>query len=149
MDACLCSYKLDRKTGELKRISRIDTYDPEIHVEMPLISTEHPWGCDVQIHPNNKFVYIDNSQQLLGLYYFDSDTGELAHIDNFPVERAIKLRGIQISPDGRFITATGSITNKAFVYAIDENDGRLSLVQTIDLPTPTALRYVYSEDDHD
>lgn len=143
-DGHLCSYELNRDTGKLKAISRIDTWDKSIKTKGGLVTHEHPWGCDVQIHPNKKFVYTDNSQNIVCLFYFDDADGKLTYVKNFRLPEECEMcRGIQISPDGRFICVTGVMTNKAWIYSIDPDSGDLSFAGDIELPTPTALRYQY------
>ena len=62
-DGHINSYELNRKNGVLKRISRLDTIIAGFSAkENDLLGNLHPWGLDVQVHPNGKFVYTNNTQ---------------------------------------------------------------------------------------
>lgn len=144
-DGHLCSYHLDKTTGTLKRISRVDSMDPDIKPEGLaglLDPSLHPWGCDVQAHPNNRFVYSNNTQRIIRQYELNPETGVLVAKKSYPVEVSFMTRGIQVSPDGRFLVATGVVDNKSFIYRIDQETGDLTLVSEVALPTPTALRFI-------
>ena len=144
-DAHVCSYRLDRKEGELSLVSRLDTYNGDVNQSSNLISTKRPWAIDVQVHPNGKFVYVNNTQDLISLFHMDKESGELELIDQLRVGSSGMTRGMQISPDGRFLCVTCVSGEEAKVYSINQDVGVLSLVQNISLPTPTALRYVYED----
>lgn len=144
-DGHLCSYQLDRKAGVLNRLCRIDTMDPQVStvLEFDIVDEKmHPWGCDVQVHPNNRFVYVNNSQKIVRLFHLDPQTGALTPKATYPVEVGFMTRGMQVSPDGRFLVVTGMADEKAFIYTIDQVAGELTLSSEISLPTPTALRFI-------
>ena len=145
-DGHLCSYELDRAAGTLKRISCIDSCPPENGAQKSdLIDFAHPWGCDVQVHPNGKFVYCDNSANTVSLFLLNRETGELTLTKRFPVDAEGMIRGMQIDRDGRFLVVTCVNADKAIVYAIDPTDGHLTQTSMVSLRTPTALRFVYPE----
>lgn len=144
-DGHLCCYRLNREQGTLTRVSRVDSMDPDIKLEGLaglLDPSIHPWGCDVQAHPNNRFVYSNNTQRIIRQYELNPETGELIAKKSYPVAVSFMTRGIQVSPDGQFLAVTGVADEKAFVYRINQENGDLTLVSEAALPTPTALRFV-------
>lgn len=145
-DGHLCSYSIDRSTGKLTRISRIDNMDPSVHHVNPLITKQHPWGLDVQVHPNGRFIYTNNSQNVISLFLIDRETGELSLKKQFHVEDvAMMTRGMQIDRDGTLLAVTCVVDEKVLMYRIDAENGELTLLSETALPTPTALRFIYPE----
>lgn len=145
-DGCLCSYEL--KDGKLYRISRIDTCPPESNgPTSDIVSFAHPWGCDVQLHPNGRFVYTDSSNSSrVTLCELNRATGELTEKNHFSVNAVGMTRGMQIDRTGSFLAVTCVNQNKAVLYRIDTETGNLTPVSETELPTPTALRFTYPED---
>ena len=144
-DGHLCSYRLDRETGTLHRISRVDSMDPTVKPEGLaglLDPSIHPWGCDVQVHPNNRFVYSNNTQRIVRQYELNPQTGELVAGKSYSVPVGFMTRGMQISPDGQLLAVTGVADEKAFLFRIDQQTGDLTLLTETALPTPTAARFV-------
>lgn len=144
-DGHLCSYALDRSTGVLTRISRVDSWDPDLKQDKTfslLDSRKHPWGIDVQLHPNGRFVFNNNTQGIVGTFELNRETGELTLRHRFLLGKVFS-RGIQVDRSGRFLVVTGVTAEKALVLAIDEQTGALSLSSEVALPTPTALRFLY------
>lgn len=140
------SYRLNRKDGTLERISLIPTYDPAYpSSDFLIMKKEKPWAVDVQLHPNGKFVYADNVQGLILLYYLDRETGRLTHVENYYVQDAPMLRGLQISPEGDYLIAATVSGERAAVYRINAGTGALSLTDELRLPTPTAFRFIPAE----
>lgn len=149
-DAHLCSYSLDRETGTLTRISRLDTYVPELegpkfHL-MEKMKQTRPWGCDVQLHPNGRFAFTNNSQGVLSTFEVNRETGELTLLHRYALtESGSMTRGMQIDRSGRFLVATGVMDEKAMIFAIDPETGELTHTSDVALPTPTALRFLYPQ----
>lgn len=144
-DGHLCSYRLDKSKGELTRISRVDTMDPNVKeagLAGLLDPSLHPWGCDVQIHPNRRFVYTNNTQKIICQFILDPQTGVLTSGKTYLVPVHFMTRGMQISPTGDFLIVTGVSDEKAFVYRVDAQTGELTLMSECELPTPTALRFL-------
>ena len=131
----------------LTRISRVDSWDPDLKQDKTfslLDGKKHPWGLDVQLHPNGRFVFNNNTQGIVGTFELNRETGELALKHRFPLGKVFS-RGIQVDRSGRFLVVTGVTGEKALVLAIDEQTGALSLSSEVALPTPTALRFLYPE----
>lgn len=145
-DGHLCSYQLDRQTGTLTRISRLDSWDPDFQgVSFALLKDKHPWGIDVQMHPNGRFVYSNNTQPLICQWELNRQTGELTLVRRYPVNCDFMTRGIQVDREGKFLVVTCVASEKAVVYHIDQKTGSLTPAAEVALPTPTAVRFLYTE----
>lgn len=139
----VASYRLDRENGELTRITLLPTFDPNQPNETFFImKMANPWAIDIQLHPNRKFVYADNTTGAILLYYLDIETGELTHVQNFLAKSSSMPRGLQISPDGDYLIATTVAGEKIVAYHIDSETGFLTECSTLTMPTPTAVRFV-------
>lgn len=146
-DGHLCSYRLDREKGELERLSRVDIMDPQAKgINFDLLGEDmHPWGIDVQVHPNGRFVYANNTQRTVCQLELDPKTGKLEVKGHVQVDCGFMTRGIQIDREGRFLAVTCVADEKAVIFRIDQTTGALELASQIALPTPTALRFLYPE----
>lgn len=144
-DGHLCSYALDRARGTLTRISRLDSWDPARPARHPLLGDVHPWGIDVQLHPNGRFVFDNNTQGMVNTFALDRATGELVLRHRFHLDGVAMTRGMQLDPSGRFLAVTCVAAEKAVVFAVDQETGALSPASEVSLPTPTALRFLYPE----
>ena len=147
-DGHTCSYRLDREKGTLERISRVDNMDKNASGGLRGLLSEdmHPWGLDVQVHPNGRFVYTNNSQRVVCQMELDSKTGGLTVKKHYPVDCGFMTRGMQIDREGRFLVVTCVADEKAVVYSIDQENGELTFASEVALPTPTALRFLYMEE---
>ena len=143
-DAHLCSYHLNRQTGELTAVSRVDTIDRENVGSVTSIgSMVQLWGLDVQVHPNNRFVYTDNTVGTICLSWLDPQTGTLTVKEQYKLDVASMPRGIQINGDGTLLAVTGVQNEKVILLNIDQATGSLSHCCDIAVPTPTAARFIY------
>ncbi|MEY8323645.1 beta-propeller fold lactonase family protein [Lachnospiraceae bacterium 54-11] len=145
-DGCLCSYSLDRIKGELTRISRVDTWIPDLPSRFTLLKgKEHPWGIDVQLHPRGKFLFNNNTQGVIGSFELNRSSGELTLLNRYILDDIVMSRGIQVDRSGRFLVVTGVLNEKAVILSINQKTGELTPASEIELPTPTALRFLYPE----
>lgn len=143
-DAHLCSYHLNRETGALTPVSRVDTIDREdVRNVTSIGGMVQLWGLDVQLHPNNRFVYSNNTVGTICLSYLDVETGTLTVKEQFPLDVSSMPRGIQINGDGTLLAVTGVQNEKVIVLRIDQKTGSLSHVCDVEVPTPTAARFLY------
>lgn len=144
-DGHINSYKLDRERGELRRISRLDTIIEDLPIpENQLFGKKHPWGIDVQVHPNGRFVFTNNTQVSVNTFEIN-DRGELKLKFQYHLDVPSMTRGMQIDREGKYLVVTGVMNEKSYIFSIDQEDGHLTLASDIKLPTPTALRFLYLE----
>lgn len=144
-DGHINSYELDRERGELRRISRLDTIIEDLPIpENQLFGKKHPWGIDVQVHPNGRFVFTNNTQVSVNTFEIN-DRGELKLKFQYHLDVPSMTRGMQIDREGKYLVVTGVMNEKSYIFSIDQEDGHLTLASDIKLPTPTALRFLYLE----
>lgn len=142
-DGHLCSYHLNRKNGELTLVSKVDTIDRAAPCSVTSIgSSIQLWGLDVQLHPNKRFVYTDNTAGTVCLSYLDPETGKLTVAGHYKLDVASMPRGIQVSGDGSCLAVTGVQNEKVILLKIDPQTGRLSPLADVPAPTPTAARFI-------
>jgi len=145
-DAHLGSYHLNRETGELTQVQIIDTVDRNFS-ENTIIAAksaggDRPWACDVQVHPNGRFVYTTNTQNMTACFELDRSTGRLTLQGRYPVGKGM-TRGIQIDRTGRWMITAGLMDDALYVTKIDPETGALSYAGSIESKSPTAVRFVY------
>lgn len=144
-DGHVNSYFLDREKGELRRISRLDTIIEDMPIpDNQLFGKKHPWGIDVQIHPGGRFVFTNNTQVSLNTFELNNK-GELKLKFQYYLDVPNMTRGMQIDRQGKFLVVTGVMSNRSYIFSIDQEDGNLTLTSDIELPTPTALCFIYPE----
>ena len=143
-DAHLCSFRLNRENGILTPISRVDTIDREnVGGVTSIGGMVQLWGLDVQVHPNNRFVYTDNTVGTICLSYLDTKTGELTAKEQYRLDVDSMPRGIQVNGDGTLLAVTGVQNEKVILLCIDQETGSLSHLCDVPAPTPTAARFIY------
>lgn len=144
-DGHLNSFSLNRETGELLPISRIYCGDISREYNHPFYHRimKYAWANDVQIHPNGRFIYANIDQSLISLFYINHANGELQLVKQFPVVGANHgtSRGMQIDPSGNYLMVAGLMNEKVFTYRINQSDGEISYLASLDLPTPTAISF--------
>ena len=102
-DGHINSYELNRKNGVLKRISRLDTIIAGFSAkENDLLGNLHPWGLDVQVHPNGKFVYTNNTQTSINTFWID-ENGRLSLKFQYHLDIDGMTRGMQIDREGKYL----------------------------------------------
>lgn len=143
-DAHLCSYHLNRETGVLTPVTRVDTVDRENIPQVTSIGNTHEvWGLDVQVHPNNRFVYTDNTVGTVCLSWLDPETGKLTIKARYNLDVTSMPRGIQLNADGTLLAVTGVQNEKVIILRVDQETGSLSHMCDVPAPTPTAARFIY------
>ena len=142
-DGHLCSYKLERQSGELTQISRLDCGDPSEPYFHKFYGTPmHAWANDVQIHPNGKYAYTNIDQNIFSQFEINRCSGELRLVSRLKT-RGPSCRGMKIDRTGSYLIGAGWDAEKACIFKIDPVSGALSLTQEIGLPTPTAVEFIY------
>ena len=147
--AHLNSFSMNRETGELTLISRLDTYDESVVSSQGAfcgVDMTRPWGIDVQVHPNGRWIYTDNTQPAIVQFEIDRSSGELKKLGAFNACLEKMPRGIQIDKEGKVLAVSGPLDDKLNFFAIDQNTGAVRLVKSVYAPTPTAIRFVYPEE---
>lgn len=111
------SYRVDQSTGKIEAIN-----------EKP---AQGNGPCHVQLDPNGKFLFVSNyGSGDLAVYRLNSDgsIGDLADsIQHFGTgKQKPHMHSMIPSPDGRFVYASDLGVDKVFIYAVDQQTGKLS-----------------------
>lgn len=136
-DAHIVSYYLDGE-GKLTPVSSVALVKEE-----KVTGQRSPWGVDVRIHPNGKFVYCNTSNDRLTVLAFDKETGKLSEVGKVELEEGGMSRGMQIDRLGRYLIVTCVLGNKAICFSLSKDTGIPVRVSEIVLPTPTAAVFSY------
>jgi 6-phosphogluconolactonase len=84
------------------------------------------WAADLQVTPDNRFVYAsERTSSRLIVYRVQADAS-LEYVSFIQTET--QPRSFQIDPTGRFLVACGEKSSHVAVYAINAESGALSLV---------------------
>jgi 6-phosphogluconolactonase len=107
--------------------------------------TSHSFGAaepgagprHLEFHPNGRYLYVINElNATVSVYDYDADNGTLKHqqtIASLPNDYtgARWAADIHITRSGQFLYVSNRAHNSITVFAVDSNNGQLTLVQTI------------------
>ena len=85
--------------------------------------------------PSSRFVYVINElDSTIAALTFDAASGALSHLHTVPAlpsgyRDESHCAGVQLTPDGRYLSGSNRGHDSLVVYAVDESTGRLSLVE--------------------
>ena len=112
---------------------------------MPGGSSAKPWGADIHVTPDGRFLYAsERTTSTLAAYRIDATSGRLTAIGTFPTEA--QPRAFAIDPSSRYLLSVGEVSNALSVHSIDPASGALATlgstpmgrkpnwVEIIDLP---------------
>lgn len=92
---------------------------------MPAGSTAKPWGADIHVNPDGRYLYAsERSTSTLAAYSIDAGTGRLTPLGSFATEA--QPRSFAIAPSGRHLLCVGELSNALTVHAIDPATGALT-----------------------
>ena len=84
---------------------------------MPDGADVKPWGADIHITPDGKFLYAsERTSSTLASYRVDTATGRLTAIGSTPTET--QPRAFAIDPSSRYLLAVGQLSDSMTTYAI-------------------------------
>jgi 6-phosphogluconolactonase len=82
------------------------------------------WASDLHLTPDGRFLYTaERTSSTLGAFRVDGATGKLSFIGSTATEK--QPRGFRIDPTGRFLVASGELSDHLATYAIGP-DGALN-----------------------
>lgn len=134
MKASLTACTLDPSTGTLEIINTASI------VEEGFDGAKQ--SAAVRVHPNGKFVYASNRDDVsnLAVFTLNKDGGLVQEI----IYKDIPYwpRDFNISPDGKFMLVAGARVNEIALYSIDGESGTLiKLNSSINVPNPTCVLF--------
>jgi 6-phosphogluconolactonase len=117
LDATVDLLAYDAQGGTLRSVKTWST--------LPAGSTVKPWGADVHLTPDGRFLYTsERNTNTLAIWSVDQASGELTLIGHQPTEK--QPRGFQIDPSGMWLLAVGQTSHAMTAYKIDTATGRLT-----------------------
>lgn len=118
LDGKLHVLSFDKKTDTAKPIQTISILPPDF-------GDGKPWGADLHLTPNGKFLYVsERTSSTLGGYRVDRHSGKLVRMGTWETEN--QPRGFGIDPSGKYLFATGQVSNHVSSYRIDSKTGALT-----------------------
>ncbi len=83
-------------------------------------------GSEVRIHPNGNFIYTANrGHDSISVFSFGTQNFFFERVQTVSVHGAWP-RNFNLTPDGKWLLAAGANTNSVTVFAIDQEDGKLT-----------------------
>ncbi|MCM2369724.1 beta-propeller fold lactonase family protein [Aporhodopirellula aestuarii] len=115
-------YRLDSQSGTLSELQTLSSVPDDF--EGPG-STSHIEG-----HPSGKYVYVANrGHGSIAAFSVDSGSGKLTLMHRAPT--GATARSFSLSPDGRFLVASGQRSGRLHCYRIDD-EGKLTATDSVD-----------------
>lgn len=136
-------YIVNELTCEISMAS-YDASTGTMEIHQTLLATEGHHAdnsaADVHITPDGRFLYVSNkSADALAIFRVDGYTGLLEMVD-IQSSYGKTPRNFMIVPDGRFLICANQNTDNIVVFSINKDNGKLSEVSEIGIPTPVCLK---------
>ncbi|MCC8190530.1 MAG: lactonase family protein, partial [Planctomycetes bacterium] len=129
-------FSLDPQSGTLTERQRISIVPPGSGLVpggyRPPVNAKDPghqgpakiWGAEIRLTADGSHLYAsERSSSTIACFHADSMSGRLEYHGSVPTET--QPRGFAIDPKGRFLVASGEVSNHATSYAIDPATGAL------------------------
>lgn len=130
---------LDQETGLLSDVNEVSVLPPDSKLrpgaprgatvagETPRDVSNDIWASDLHLTPDGKHLYAaERTSSTIGAFSVDAASGKLAYLGSTPTEK--QPRGFSIDPKGKFLVASGELSDTISVYVI-EVSGALKLLQ--------------------
>jgi 6-phosphogluconolactonase len=135
------TFSLDGGTGLLTEISSTSGVPPDARLQpgaprgavgapgvAPRNTDNDIWAADIHATPDERYLYItERTTSTLNGFSVDTASGKLTYLGSTPTEK--QPRGFAIDPTGKFLIAAGEKSPTISVYAIDQANGMLRLLQ--------------------
>lgn len=135
LSSTVSSYRLNAKTGELTFMQRLST--------LPAGYTGITKVADIQIHPNQKFLYVSNrGHDSVAIYHIDPKNGELGFVKTLPA-MGEHPRSILIDPEGQYLLLANENSGQVVLFAVDPENGDIRPVGLeVNVPAATCLQWL-------
>ncbi|CAH2911162.1 MAG: hypothetical protein, not 6-phosphogluconolactonase [uncultured Paraburkholderia sp.] len=118
LDGKLHVLTFDKQRDAVKPVQTISILPPDF-------AGDKPWGADVHITPDGRFVYAsERTSSTLAAYRVDRATGKLTRRGTYPTEK--QPRGFNIDPSGNYLLAVGQLSPSLSAYRINRETGALT-----------------------
>lgn len=133
------AFGLDTETGVLKFIDKQSTIAAGFNGRNELAT--------VQVHPNSKFVYVNNRGEDTIVCFKIAEDGKLTKVSSIPVGKCPAdpkdaVRDMQLSPDGAFLLVPVRPDDVIRSYAIDPKTGDLKAIAEVQVENPVYIQFV-------
>jgi 6-phosphogluconolactonase len=133
----LWSFDFDTSTGILKFIDKQSTLSGFKGRNEP---------ATLQIHPNGRFVYMNNRGEDTIVWFSISPDGHLKKAGQVSVSKSADPAGatrcMTLSPSGAFLLVPDRPADVIRSYAVDANDGSLKAMTEVPIPNPVFILFV-------
>ncbi|KJD33795.1 hypothetical protein PK35_03315 [Tamlana nanhaiensis] len=97
--------------------------------------------ADIHLSNNEEFLYGSNrGENTIAVFRRDLINGNITKIQNASVHGNWP-RNFTLSPDGKFLLVANQKSDNISVFKINDNDGTLSFLHDINIPTPVCLLF--------
>ncbi len=100
----------------------------------------------LQIHPNGRFVYMNNRGEDTIVWFSISEDGHLMKAGKVSVSKSPDpkdaTRCMTLSPDGAFLLVPDRPADVLRSYAVDANDGSLKVLTEVPIQNPVFIQFV-------
>lgn len=100
----------------------------------------------LQVHPNGRFVYMNNRGQDDVVWYSISEDGHLKKAGRVELSKSDDpkdaTRCMTLSPDGAFLLVPDRPADVIRSYAVDANDGSLKVLTEVPVQNPVFIQFV-------
>ena len=133
----LWSFDFDAESGVLRFIDKQSTLSG---------FTGRNETATLQVHPNGRFVYMNNRGQDDVVWYSISEDGHLTKAGRVELSKSDDpkdaTRCMTLSPDGAFLLVPDRPADVIRSYAVDANDGSLKVLTEVPVQNPVFIQFV-------
>lgn len=133
----LASMEFNQDTGELKLLDKISTVGSDFH------GLNEP--AEIRLHPNGRFVYVNNRGEDAIAWYSIGENGKLARLGAVKLAKSIHpglaSRSFAFDPGGHYLVSADRPDNKIKVYEVNSENGELRKLSDFNIPQPAFLAF--------
>lgn len=134
----LVSMSFDAVSGELVLLDRVST------VAADFSGLNEP--AEIRIHPNGKFIYLNNRGEDSLAWFSVSANGKLERLGHVKLAKSIHpglaARNFKFSPSGEYILVADRPDNCIKAYIVNSEDGSLNYKSEFKVPQPAYIEFV-------
>lgn len=133
----LVSMVFNPQTAELTLLDKISTLPLDYH------GLNEP--AEIRLHPNGRFIYVNNRGEDTLAWYSVGDKGKLARLGSVKLAKSIHpglaSRSFAFDPSGRYLVSADRPDDKIKVYRVNAESGALSLLSEFAVPQPAFVAF--------
>ncbi|GHW45582.1 6-phosphogluconolactonase [Vibrio cholerae] len=134
----IASMEFDSSTGQLTLLDQESTLLPEY------LYPNEP--ADIRVHPNGRFVYLNNRGEDTLVWFAVSENGKLERKGSETLAKSIHpglaARSFTFTEDGHYIYLADRPANAVKIYSVDEMNGSVKLINIVEVPQPAYVQLV-------